>query len=130
MNRVCGFPNMFEAALDGEFKALYVEGEDIAQSDPNTHHVTAAMSAMECIIVQDLVLNETANSPTYSSRDPRSSRRTYLHQRRTAYFPRAQGDEVEVRLRRLGDHPAVFERPGLPDELPASRPKSWMRSRA
>ena len=53
-------PNMFEAALDGEFKALYVEGEDIAQSDPNTQHVTASLSAMECVIVQDLFLNETA----------------------------------------------------------------------
>jgi formate dehydrogenase major subunit len=53
-------PNMFEAALDGDFKALYIEGEDIAQSDPNTQHVTAALSAMECIIVQDLFLNETA----------------------------------------------------------------------
>jgi formate dehydrogenase major subunit len=53
-------PNMFEAALDGEFKALYIEGEDIAQSDPNTQHVTAAMSSMECIIVQDLFLNESA----------------------------------------------------------------------
>ncbi|MFA7320503.1 MAG: formate dehydrogenase subunit alpha, partial [Dokdonella sp.] len=53
-------PNMFEAALDGEFKGLYVEGEDIAQSDPNTRHVTAALAAMECIVVQDLFLNETA----------------------------------------------------------------------
>src|ERR1700678_4114562 len=53
-------PNMFEAALDGEFKALYIEGEDIAQSDPNTQHVTAAMTLMECIIVQDLFLNESA----------------------------------------------------------------------
>jgi formate dehydrogenase major subunit len=53
-------PNMFEAALDGEFKALYIEGEDIAQSDPNTQHVTAALTSMECIIVQDLFLNETA----------------------------------------------------------------------
>ncbi|HET6545173.1 MAG TPA: formate dehydrogenase subunit alpha [Rhodanobacteraceae bacterium] len=53
-------PNMFEAALDGEFKALYIEGEDIAQSDPNTQHVTAALRAMECIVVQDLFLNETA----------------------------------------------------------------------
>src|SRR5438270_12911763 len=51
---------MFEAALDGEFKGLYLEGEDIAQSDPNTHHVTAALSAMECIVVHDLFLNETA----------------------------------------------------------------------
>ncbi|MGQ0503143.1 MAG: formate dehydrogenase subunit alpha [Panacagrimonas sp.] len=53
-------PNMFEAALDGEFRGLYVQGEDIAQSDPNTQHVTAALSAMECIVVQDLFLNETA----------------------------------------------------------------------
>jgi formate dehydrogenase major subunit len=53
-------PNMFEAALDGDFKGLYIEGEDIAQSDPNTQHVTAALQAMECIIVQDLFLNESA----------------------------------------------------------------------
>jgi formate dehydrogenase major subunit len=53
-------PNMFEAALDGDFKGLYIEGEDIAQSDPNTQHVTAALLAMECIIVQDLFLNESA----------------------------------------------------------------------
>ena len=42
-------PNMFDAALDGSFRGLYVQGEDIAQSDPNTHHVTAALSAMDCI---------------------------------------------------------------------------------
>ncbi|MGN6235236.1 formate dehydrogenase subunit alpha [Dyella sp.] len=53
-------PNMFEAALDGTFLGLYVEGEDIAQSDPDTQHVTAALSAMECVVVQDLFLNETA----------------------------------------------------------------------
>jgi formate dehydrogenase major subunit len=53
-------PNMFEAALDGEFKGVYIEGEDIAQSDPNTQHVTAALESMECIIVQDLFLNESA----------------------------------------------------------------------
>lgn len=53
-------PNMFEAALGGSFKALYCQGEDIAQSDPNTQHVTAALSAMECVVVQDIFLNETA----------------------------------------------------------------------
>ncbi|WP_130618422.1 formate dehydrogenase subunit alpha [Dyella amyloliquefaciens] len=53
-------PNMFEAALDGSFKGLYIEGEDIAQSDPDTQHVTAALTSMECIVVQDLFLNETA----------------------------------------------------------------------
>lgn len=53
-------PNMFEAAIHGDFKGLYCQGEDIAQSDPNTQHVQKALSAMKCIIVQDIFLNETA----------------------------------------------------------------------
>lgn len=53
-------PNMFEEALSGGFKGLYCQGEDIAQSDPNTQHVEAALSSMECLIVQDIFLNETA----------------------------------------------------------------------
>jgi len=53
-------PNMFEAALDGSFKGMYVEGEDFAQSDPNTLHIASAMREMECVVVQDLFLNETA----------------------------------------------------------------------
>ncbi|MGE5159530.1 MAG: formate dehydrogenase subunit alpha [Gemmatimonas sp.] len=53
--------NMFDAAIDGSFKGLYVQGEDILQSDPNTTHVVAALSAMDCVIVHDLFLNETAN---------------------------------------------------------------------
>lgn len=53
-------PNMFDAAIAGSFKGLYCEGEDIVQSDPDTQHVAAAMMAMECVVVQDLFLNETA----------------------------------------------------------------------
>jgi formate dehydrogenase major subunit len=53
-------PNMLDAALDGSFKGLYCQGEDIVQSDPNTQHVAAALSAMECVVVQDIFLNETA----------------------------------------------------------------------
>jgi formate dehydrogenase major subunit len=51
---------MFDAAVDGSFKALYVQGEDVAQSDPDTHHVEKALGSLECLIVQDLFLNETA----------------------------------------------------------------------
>ncbi len=54
-------PNMLDAAIDGSFRALYVQGEDILQSDPNTHHVAAGLKAMDCVIVHDLFLNETAN---------------------------------------------------------------------
>ena len=53
-------PNMFDAAVNGEFKALYVQGEDLAQSDPDTQHVEAALTSLECMIVQDIFLNETA----------------------------------------------------------------------
>ena len=53
-------PNMLDAAVAGEYMGIYIHGEDIAQSDPNTQHVTAGLAAMEMVIVQDLFLNETA----------------------------------------------------------------------
>ena len=54
-------PNMLDAATDGTFKAIYIQGEDILQSDPDTRHVAAGLAAMDCVIVHDLFLNETAN---------------------------------------------------------------------
>ena len=53
--------NMLDAACEGTFKGIYIQGEDILQSDPNTKHVTAGLAGMECVIVQDLFLNETAS---------------------------------------------------------------------
>ncbi|TDR89213.1 formate dehydrogenase subunit alpha [Enterovirga rhinocerotis] len=53
-------PNMLDEAVQGRFKGIYVQGEDPAQSDPDTQHVTAGLLAMECVVVQDLFLNETA----------------------------------------------------------------------
>jgi formate dehydrogenase major subunit len=53
-------PNMFDAAIEGTFRGLFVHGEDIAQSDPNVQHVLAALGAMELVVVQDLFINETA----------------------------------------------------------------------
>ncbi len=53
-------PNMLDDAVEGSFKGLYIQGEDIAQSDPDTQHVTAGLRAMECVVVQDIFLNETA----------------------------------------------------------------------
>jgi formate dehydrogenase major subunit len=54
-------PNMLDAAVDGVFRGIYIQGEDILQSDPNSHHVAAGLAAMECVVVHDLFLNETAN---------------------------------------------------------------------
>lgn len=53
-------PNMFDSAIEGQFKGLYCQGEDIAQSDPNTQHVEMALKSLDCLIVQDIFLNETA----------------------------------------------------------------------
>ncbi|HTJ02262.1 MAG TPA: formate dehydrogenase subunit alpha, partial [Methylovirgula sp.] len=54
-------PNMIDAAVDGTFMGLYVQGEDILQSDPDTKHMSAGLAAMECVVVQDLFLNETTH---------------------------------------------------------------------
>ncbi|MFZ5710486.1 MAG: formate dehydrogenase subunit alpha [Pseudomonadota bacterium] len=54
-------PNMLDAAVEGTFRGIYIQGEDIMQSDPDSHHVAAGLSAMDCVIVHDLFLNETAN---------------------------------------------------------------------
>ena len=53
-------PNMLDEAVQGRFKGIYIQGEDPAQSDPDTQHVTAGLRAMDCVVVQDLFLNETA----------------------------------------------------------------------
>jgi formate dehydrogenase major subunit len=53
-------PNMLDAAVAGTFRGLFVQGEDIAQSDPNTAHVKAALASLDTLVVQDLFLNETA----------------------------------------------------------------------
>jgi formate dehydrogenase major subunit len=53
-------PNMLASAVAGTFRGMFIQGEDIAQSDPNTLHVSEALRAMECVVVQDLFLNETA----------------------------------------------------------------------
>ena len=53
-------PNMFDAAIDGTFRGIYIQGEDLAQSDPNTQHVLRALRSMDLVVVQDLFLNETS----------------------------------------------------------------------
>jgi len=56
--------NMLDGAVAGSVKGMYVQGEDIAQSDPNTKHVHEALRNLECLIVQDIFLNETAKFAT------------------------------------------------------------------
>ena len=53
--------NMFDAAVGGQFKGIYIQGEDFLQSEPNTQHIEEAFGSMDCVVVQDLFLTETAN---------------------------------------------------------------------
>ena len=93
-------PNMFDAAVAGEFKTLYCQGEDVVQSDPNTHHVTAALEAMDCIVVQDIFLNRDRQirtclparaRPSWKRTAPSPTRAAYLRvppgERRWAPMP-------------------------------------------
>jgi len=52
-------PQMFDAAVAGELKAMYIFGEDVAQTDPDTTHVTHALESLELLVVQEIFENET-----------------------------------------------------------------------
>ncbi|MGD9737582.1 MAG: formate dehydrogenase subunit alpha [Solirubrobacterales bacterium] len=52
-------PEMFDAAVAGELKAMYIFGEDVAQTDPDTAHVAAALEGLEFLVCQEIFLNET-----------------------------------------------------------------------
>jgi formate dehydrogenase major subunit len=52
-------PQMFDAAIAGDLKAMYIFGEDVAQTDPDTAHVTAALEKLEFVVCQEIFENET-----------------------------------------------------------------------
>jgi len=53
-------PEMFDAALEGKLKALWIIGEDVVQTDPNTQKVIKALNNIDLVIVQELFMTETA----------------------------------------------------------------------
>jgi formate dehydrogenase major subunit len=52
-------PQMFDAAVDGRLKAMWIFGEDVAQTDPNTKHVVHALESLEFLVCQDIFETET-----------------------------------------------------------------------
>ncbi len=126
-------PNMFDAAVEGSFKGLYVQGEDILQSDPNTSHVVQALAAMECVIVHDLFLNETANyahiflpGSTFLEKDGTFTNAERRIQRvRKVMAPRnGLADwEITLRLAQAMGYPMHYEHPSqIMDEIAALTP--------
>jgi formate dehydrogenase major subunit len=125
--------NMLDAAVDGTFKGLYIQGEDILQSDPNTHHVASGLAAMECVVVQDLFLNETANlahvflpGSTFLEKDGTFTNAERRIQRvRKVISPRnGLGDwEITQRLSNALGYPMAYEHPSqIMDEIAALTP--------
>ena len=57
-------PEMFDAAIDGSLKALWIIGEDVVQTDPNTNKVIKAMESVDLLVVQELFMTETAKYAT------------------------------------------------------------------
>ena len=96
-------PNMFDAAIEGTFRGLFVHGEDIAQSDPNVKHVLAALGAMELrggpgpVPQRDREVRPRVPAWRVVPREGR-----HLHQRRTPDQPGPCGDEAEERPARVG----------------------------
>ena len=123
-------PNMLDAARDGVFKGVYIQGEDILQSDPNTSHVAAGLSAMECVVVHDLFLNETANyahvflpGSTFLEKDgtfTNAERR--IQPVRKVMAPKNGFADWEVTQ-------LLANAMGLEMDLHPRRPRSWTRSR-
>lgn len=55
---------MFDASIQGKLKALWLMGEDVVQTDPNTQKVIKAMEQLDLLVVQELFMTETANYAT------------------------------------------------------------------
>ncbi|RYU61392.1 formate dehydrogenase subunit alpha [Methylolobus aquaticus] len=121
-------PNMFDAALTGHFRGMYIMGEDPVQSDPNRHHIVEAMRQMECVVLQDLFLNETSNyahvflpgssslekEGTFTSAERRVNRVRKVVEPLAGY----QDWEIVVRLMNTMGYPAQYAHAGeILDEL-------------
>ena len=126
-------PNMLDEAVSGRFKALYVQGEDILQSDPNTRHVAAGLEAMECVVVQDLFLNETANyahvflpGSTFLEKDGTftNAERRIQRVRKVMSPLNGYGDwEVTQKLAQALGYPMSYSHPSkIMDEVAATTP--------
>ena len=123
-SRTCSTPRSTAAS-----RACTAQGEDIAQSDPNTQHVAAALTAMECMVVQDLFLNETAKyahvflpGSSFLEKDGTFTNAERRISRVRKVMPPLAGHG------RLGGDGAAVERARLPDALHAPVARSWTRS--
>lgn len=121
-------PNMFDAALAGNFRGMFIMGEDPVQSDPNQNHIIEAMRQMECVVIQDLFLNETSKyahvflpgssslekDGTFTSAERRVNRVRKVVEPLAGY----QDWEIVVMLMNAMGYPAAYDHAGqILDEI-------------
>ena len=122
-------PNMLDAATIGTFRAIYIQGEDLAQSDPNTTHVKAALGAMDLVIVQDLFLNETAAfAHVFLPGTSFLEKDGTFTERRAPDQPRAADHGQPHRQVRVGGRPATSPRRWATPCTTTRPRRSWTRS--
>ncbi|WP_018717048.1 formate dehydrogenase subunit alpha [Arhodomonas aquaeolei] len=126
-------PNMIDAATGGAFKGLYIQGEDILQSDPNVRHIAAGLEGMECVIIQDLFLNETARyahvflpGSTFLEKDGTftNAERRINRVRKISEAPAGMADwEITQALAQALGYPMHYRHPGeIMDEIARTTP--------
>lgn len=141
-NKGLRIPDMFDAAHDGSLKAMYILAEDVAQSDPNTHHVVGSLEALDFFVVQEIFMTPTAEiadvvlpGATFLEKDGtfvNSDRR--IQRVRAAIDPLAgtmtDGDITNAIARRMGVDLGFDDGPGtsidparMMDELASLSPK-------
>lgn len=135
-------PDMFDAAHAGTLKAMYILAEDVAQSDPNTHHVVGALQSLDFLVVQEIFMNPTAElahvvlpGTTFLEKDGtfvNSDRRIQRVRRAIDPLPgtMVDGDIINAIARRMGVDLGADDGPGTPvnparimDEIAALTPK-------
>ena len=57
-------PQIFDSAINGNLKAVWILGEDVVQTDPNSAHVIKAMESLDLLVVQEIFMSETAKYAT------------------------------------------------------------------
>jgi formate dehydrogenase major subunit len=113
-------PNMFDAALDGTFKGLYVQGEDILQSDPNTSHVVPRCRRWNASSSTISSSTKPPTTPTFPARLDLPGKGRHVHQCRAAHPARAPRDDATQRPRRLGGYHRTCQGHGIRDALQSS----------
>jgi formate dehydrogenase major subunit len=114
-------PEMFDAALSGELKALWILGEDVVQTDPNTSHVIKSLENLELLVVQEIFFSETAKmadvvlpGTTFLEKSGTFTNAERRIQKVNAAVPpltgcKTDGQIVVEMMRRLGYHQADYD---------------------